>query len=121
MSLQIEPKGAPPRVELTAAGDAVAKDEFGNALGGIRSLYVDVHVAQFSGENSSDDEDVRFLFGSPEMLDDTTLQSHYPTHNDYVSAVTDSAHEAVAQGFLLSEDAAIIINATEANDIPPQP
>jgi hypothetical protein len=109
-----------PRIELTAAGDAVATDEFGNALGGVRSPYVDAPVARFSGANSSvdDGEDICFLFGQTEMLDDAVLQTLYPNHGAYVAAVTKAAQEAVSNGYLLAEDSKIIITAAQKSDIP---
>lgn len=109
-----------PRIELNDAGDNVAVDEFGNALGGIRSPYMDVPVARFSGQNTSSDdgESICFLFGETEMLDDATVQSLYADHDEYVSLVAASARESVANGFLLSEDADLIISAAEKSDIP---
>lgn len=112
-----------PRLESNNAGDDAARDQYGNALGGIRSPYMDAPIARLSGDNAdvqTDDGNICFLFGATEMLDDAVLQTLYPSHSAYVNAVTASANEAVAKGFLLSEDAALIISAAEAGDIPPQ-
>jgi hypothetical protein len=117
-------KGTPPpsapRIELNASGDGFKYDEFGNVLGGVRSPYVDVPVARFSGENSSEDDgkSICFLFGTTEMLDDAILKSLYSDHDAYVAAVADAAREAVDKGFLLSEDEELIVKAARASDIP---
>ncbi len=109
-----------PRIEVNAAGDDVVVDEFGNAVGGIRTPYGDVPAARFSGRNSrvDDGEDICFLFGETELFDKATLQSLYSDHNDYVSKVAASAQEAVEKGFLLPEDAELIIKSAEKSDIP---
>lgn len=109
-----------PRLGLNADGDGFVYDQFGNVVSGVRSPYVDAPIARFSGENSSEDdgESICFLFGQTQMFDDATLQSLYADHQAYVTAVTNAAQEAVTAGFLLSEDAQIIIDAAEKSDIP---
>ena len=59
------------------------------------------------------------MFGETQMLDDATLKSLYPDHNAYVAAVTNDAQSAIAKGFLVEEDADLIISAAQASDIPP--
>lgn len=110
-----------PRLKTNAAGDGYQYDAYGNVLGGVRSPYVDAPIALMSGENSSvqNGSDICFLFGKTEMLDAATLQSLYPDHAAYVVAVTDAARDAVAKGFLMQEDADLIIKAAQAADIPP--
>lgn len=111
-----------PRLTVNTSGDGFEYDSFGNVLGGVRSPYVDVPIARFSGENSSvlNDTDICFLYGETEMLDDATLNFLYPDHDTYVDKVTRSAENAVINGFLLQEDAELIITAAEESDIPPQ-
>ena len=46
------------------------------------------------------------------------LAALYPTHQDYVDAVSESADAAVAAGFLLQADADDIVAAAEDADIP---
>lgn len=111
-----------PRLAVNSTGDGFNYDSYGNVLDGVRSPYVDVPVARFSGVSSSaqDDTDLCFLFGETEMLDDATLKSLYPGHRAYVAAVTKAAQNSVAKGFLLQEDAELIISAAGASNIPPQ-
>jgi hypothetical protein len=55
------------------------------------------------------------LFGDTRPFDPATLAELYPTHQDYVDAVTESADAAVAAGFLLRSDAdGIVASADEA-------
>src|SRR3546814_15819016 len=58
------PRSAP-RIQINAAGDGIARDAHGNALGGIRTPYVDVPTAVLSGENASTQGDggICFLVG----------------------------------------------------------
>lgn len=110
-----------PRLAINTTGDGFERDALGIALGGVRSPYVDAPIAIFSGDNSSVQDDsnasICFLCGQTEMLDDTTIQSLYPDHASYISAVKQSAQKAVAGGYLMQEDANLIIQAAEENDI----
>jgi len=83
---------------------------------------VDVPTARLSGLNSSvqDGSGMCFLFGETRMLDGATLQSLYPDHESYVTAVTQSVAQNEASGALMPEDGDRIIQAAQASDIPPQ-
>ena len=111
-----------PRLALNAAEDGFDVDAEGNVLGGVRSPYVDVPTARLSGLNSSvqDGSGMCFLFGETRMLDGATLQSLYPDHESYVTAVTQSVAQNEASGALMPEDGDRIIQAAQASDIPPQ-
>jgi hypothetical protein len=115
----IAPPSAP-RLAVNDTGNGFEYDAFGNVLGGVRSPYVDVPIARLSGENSSvrNDCELCFIHGETELFDDATLQLLYPDHAAYVTAVTDAAQDAVANGFLLPEDAQIIIDVAQASSIP---
>ncbi|NGY04950.1 alpha/beta hydrolase domain-containing protein [Solimonas terrae] len=109
-----------PRMQVNAAGDGVLRDANGNALGGIRSPYLDVPTAVLSGENSStqDDGGICFLVGKTALFDTATLQSLYADHDHYVAAVRSAAQDAVDKGFLLDEDATLIETAAEQSSVP---
>ena len=83
---------------------------------------MDAPIARLSGENEyeNDGESIYFLMGETDMFDVGTLAALYPTNSAYVAAVTEAAQDAVADGFLLIEDANLIIDAAAASDIPPQ-
>lgn len=58
------------------------------------------------------------LFGETRPFEADALADLYPTHEDYVDAVTESANAAVAEGFLLQADADDLIAEAEAAPIP---
>lgn len=116
------PEGA--RLELADDGEvAIARDEHGNALGGIRNPLVDVPVAALSGdpaagtslEDITAEGGVCTLFGSTTPFDRDTLVDLYGTADTYVEQFRASAAEAVAAGFLLQPDADELIAEAEAN------
>jgi hypothetical protein len=108
-----------PRLEVTVEGDApvIQRDEYGNALGGIRTPLVDVPAATLSGDPVEGGGSFCFLFGSTTPLDPATLAELYPSHVDYVAAFTESAEAAVDAGFLLRPDAEAMIAEAEASDV----
>lgn len=111
-----------PRLTLNNAEDGFETDARGNALGGVRSPYVDAPIARLSGLNNAarQGEALCYLFGNTEMLEQDTLRALYPTHADYMAAVTTTAYDAVDLGTLLPEDAELVIEAAQNADIPPQ-
>ncbi|MGI9600633.1 MAG: alpha/beta hydrolase domain-containing protein [Acidimicrobiales bacterium] len=109
-----------PVLELT--GDdpvAIARDDLGMALGGIRTPLVDVPVAIVSGdppdETDLDELDTCSLFGTTEALDQATLVELHGSADAYVAAFRESADAAVAAGFLLPADAEQLIAEAEDN------
>ena len=110
------PPPSAPQLLVNAEGNDFVRDAYGNALGGVRSPYMDVPIAVMSGDNSSvqNEADICFLFGKTEMLDPATLQALYPDQAAYIAAVTTSARQLVSDGFLLAEDAELIIGAAAA-------
>lgn len=96
-----------PLIELNADGTALALDEFGNALGGVRTPYLDAPVARLSGEGQSGTSFCR-LFGVTELFDDTTLSMLYPSHETYVESIDSTTDAAVAAGFLRPADGELI-------------
>lgn len=115
------PPASIPRLAVNTTEDGFQLDSYGNALGGVRSPYVDVPIATMTGMNSStiNDPDICFLYGSTDLLPDLTLQSLYSTNAAYVADVTSAAATAVADGVLVQEDADLIIQAAAAENIPP--
>lgn len=97
---------------------AVVRDGRGIALGGIRTPPVDAPTAVLRGDNPSAAGYTCSLFGSTTALDAATLTTLYPTHDDYVAAVTRSARNAVGRGHLLQSDADSYIQTASASNIP---
>jgi hypothetical protein len=95
--------GTPPApgAPLTIVDGKIARDEHGNALGGIRTPQLDVPVAVLSGEGVS-------LIGKTVPFDAATLQSLYPTHADYVRRFARATDRAVRARHLLPVDARVM-------------
>jgi hypothetical protein len=109
------PPEAPP---LEVDGEAVARDERGIALGGIRTPAVDAPVSVLTGEAPPGRSVLCMLFGDTRPFDAATLAQLYRTHEDYVGAVTEAADAAVAAGFLLQADADAFVAAAEEAAVP---
>jgi hypothetical protein len=95
----------------------IARDEHGNALGGIRTPYVDVPVSALSGEPVAGAPPVCQSFGTTTPFDAATLARLYPDHDSYVEAYTASTEAAVAAGFILRPDADELIATAEQSAI----
>ncbi len=112
--------GAPlseaPRLAVTEDGTGFLLDDLGNALGGIRTNYVDAPVAVLSGLGQTGDSFCR-IYGTTALFDDEQLAELYPSDQDYVDAVTDSLDAAVEAGFVLPVDADLILTDAEGSGI----
>ena len=107
-----------PRLEVTDdAEPEIARDEHGNARGGIRTPLVDVPIATLSGEPNAGG-DFCSLFGRTVPFDAAKLAELYPTHADYVKKFNASADKAVKRGFLLEENAEAFKAAADELPIP---
>jgi len=111
----------PPRAErlkLNADG-SVARDVYGNALGGVRSSYLDVpfaqHIAVAPARAGGFD---RNFFGLEVPLPMQTLRRLYPTHAVYVQKVTASIDGLVRDRWLLKADGEALKREAEAAGIP---
>jgi hypothetical protein len=121
--------GTPPpegeRIELVDGDEvAIARDEHGIAIGGVRNPLVDVPVATLSGDPpegmssedlASGDRGVCALFGHTTPFDQDTLVELYGTADAYLEAFRAAADEAVAAGFLLQAEADELIAEAEEN------
>ncbi|MEH6583562.1 MAG: alpha/beta hydrolase domain-containing protein, partial [Halioglobus sp.] len=83
-------------------------DDTGNALGGIRTPFVDAPVALLSGQGQSN-QSFCALFGTTRLLSSEQLASVYTDESGYVAAVSEATDSAVAAGYLLSDDGELII------------
>jgi hypothetical protein len=117
--------GVPPphaaRIETTSAG-SIVRDGFGNALGGVRTPFVDVptatyvpidtvaHPTTFSG--------FCILYGYSVPFSQATLESLYGNHGDYVRQVVRESLQLVREGFWLLPDAEQAIREAAQADVP---
>jgi hypothetical protein len=112
-----DPPPCAPRLEIVpAAPSMIARDERGNALGGIRTPLVDVPIATYSGEGNGGGF-ICELYGTTIAFDDATLAELYPRHDAYVAAFAEAAAAAVETGFLLATDAEKLTTAAARSTI----
>ena len=99
---------------------AVARDENGIALGGVRNPLVDVPVeADPTGDPARPvtyaDRYVCSLFGTTHAFDQATILELHGSADRYLEAFAVSADQAVADGFLLQSDADELLAEADAN------
>jgi len=87
-------------------------DEHGNVMGGVRSPYVDVPTSTWNG-NSTGESFCR-IAGHEVPFSQEKLKRLYPSKADYVNAVTHDVEKLVAEGFILPEDAKVLIEEARA-------
>jgi hypothetical protein len=102
-----------PRLELTADGRDLRRDELGIAMGGIRTPWTDVPLAVLSGTGQRG-EMFAFLFGTTTELREGDLAGLYP-HGDYLARFEASLDAAIAAGFVLADDRAEILGVAAAS------
>ena len=98
----------------------VARDEFGNGLGGIRLSQHAVPTAINTGTNNGGQaggERNCGLMGSHEPFEPARLAMLYPTHAAYVAKVKDVTDKNLKAGYLVKADATATIADAERSDI----
>jgi hypothetical protein len=116
--------GIPPpraaRIDVTSG--TVAHDRFGNALGGLRTPFLDVPTATYSPTDTvAHDTDISglcSLIGYNTPFSHATLRSLYRTHGDYVARVASESRDLVRQGFWLPSDAQQVVQQAADADVP---
>lgn len=83
-------------------------DDLGNVRGGVRTPYVDAPVAILHGEGQPSDSVFCGLYGTTELLPDSTMESLYPTEESYIEAIDTATDAAVDARFLNPADAELI-------------
>ncbi len=98
-----------PRLDLSADGRDLQRDELGIATGGIRTPWTDVPASVLSGTGQRG-ELFAFLFGTTAELSDADLSRLYPGGRpEYLARFATSLDAAIAAGFVLAEDQAEIL------------
>ena len=95
----------------TAVPAAIVRDQFGNALGGIRLPELEVPTATIDGRINSPavppppgGQNFCFLFGGTVPFSDSTLDELYRNHGAFVSRFTRAVETIVQQGFWLEPE-----------------
>lgn len=83
---------------------AIARDAFGNAMGGIRTPYVDAPTATLSGWGYG--EGFCWLNGSTVPFSEATFRKRYERPEDFLNEWTAATQGAVKEGFVLEDDKA---------------
>ena len=127
---------APPRIKQVLTMYAPKVDADGNELGGVPVVLVDAPLGTYLGWNVTAGGERPFHQGQicnyvggmipfartaaerKERNDPRrSLEERYGTHEGYVAAVGKAAVRAVADGFLLPEDAYALIDAAQASKV----
>ncbi len=101
----------------TSATATVVTDQYGNALGGVRTPAVDVPVATYYGTTPGTGT-CQVLWGHQDRLASYVLRSLYPTHRDYVDKVRASVTSLVADRWLTRADGRAIVAAARRAHVP---
>lgn len=109
---------APPHADrmLYDANNQNVLDQYGNAVGGVRSPYLDVPVATYN-MGTGGVFTCRVL-GYKTPFREELLKQLYPNHGEYVSQVVQSTNALVAQGFLTHYNADEIKTEAAQVDVP---
>jgi hypothetical protein len=119
--------GIPPpraaRIEAThTRSGTVARDRFGNALGGLRTPILDVPTATYSPTDDVAHDTALsglcLLVGYNTPFSHATLHSLYSSHGDYVARVARESSSLVRQGFWLPADAEQVVQQAAAAAVP---
>jgi hypothetical protein len=118
------PPHAPPiAVDRNPAGDGshLALDEFGNAKGGIRNVWVDVPIATHGvfgkGKTTATDR-LCLLAGTKVPLPEATLKKIHGRTREYASHVERRLRELISEGWFLPEYADAVRADVKATRIP---
>jgi hypothetical protein len=109
------PTGPPIEIKTDGERPAIARDSFGNALGGIRLAEHSVPTATNSGENTG--SGFCFLTGAHEPFDKARLKALYSTHDAYVSAVKMATDQNLRIGYIVKSDAQRTISQAERSEV----
>jgi len=106
---------APPLVPAPdGTPDEAARDEHGNARGGVRLPHVEAPIARYHAQNGPGD--LYAMFAGVEAFDAATLARLYTEPGDYAAAVAAATERAVEQGFVLAVDAPEIVARARETD-----
>jgi hypothetical protein len=94
-------------------------DRYGNALGGVRSPWVDVPIATYRDRAAdTDPANIGALFGSEVPFGTLEIESLYTSRHDYVAKVTASVAQLVRDRWLEPADGEHIVRAAGYAAIP---
>lgn len=114
--------GTPIQVDTTTTPAHIVRDAEGNALGGVRTPFVDVPITTFvpadSVAHTTAQSGFCVLYGYNIPFDQAKLQSLYRNHGAYVAQFVRGAIDAVRDGFWLVPDAIQAIERAARSRVP---
>jgi hypothetical protein len=112
------PPSAPPIEVEEDSSITILRDEFGNALGGIRLPHFEVPTATNTGVNNGPEGSFCYLHGSYVPFDDELIRELYRNHGAYVSKFNHSVKKNLKAGYILKQDAKEMRVDAAHSDIP---
>jgi hypothetical protein len=113
----IAPPSAGP-IKVDAQGNTVV-DAYGNAVGGVRTPWVDVPTMTYYPTSGSPATSLScFLFGHQVPFSTTQLMKLYPDHGAYATAFIVEINKLVAEHWLTRPDAQAAIDSVADSSIP---
>jgi hypothetical protein len=112
----VAPPTGPLLDDISSSPVVLARDPYGNALGGVRSPHVDVPVATLDSENGG--PFFCRLFGRTMPFTVGDINSLYTDKADFMSQWVNAINVSVANGFMRQADAADLEAAANAWDFP---
>jgi hypothetical protein len=110
---------SPPPFRLTSANPpALALDNLGNVVGGVRTPAVAVPVSTLSGAAPAGASALCSLFGSTIAFSPAMLANLYHTKSAFLASWTKSLDKAIAQGFILKADRAAVLAQAQSVSFP---
>ncbi len=94
----------------------IVRDRWGNALGGLRSPFVDVPAATVSGAAADCGNPLCRLFGTTVPFAPGVLRDLYRDHGTYLEVFEASARAMAAAGFALTDDLPAATARAEAHE-----
>ena len=98
------------------ANHAVKRDQYGNALGGLRTPYIEAPTATHTGFLTAGG--YGGMTGSKKPFSAETLKALYPDHAAYVAKFSAATDKLVAGRWISAEDAAAMKGGAEAAPVP---
>src|SRR5258708_4234723 len=109
------------RIQVSSTG-SIVRDSLGNALGGLRTPFVDVPTATYTPTDTVAHKTVFsgfcILYGYKTPFSHATLKSLYRNHGQYVARVVEESNLLVREGFWLRPDAQKVIKQATRADVP---
>ena len=109
---------APPGARFELEGEAIKRDEHGNALGGVRSPWLDVPVSTYLASAETRPDDACGSLGRDVPFPKAKLARLYKNHAEYVGKVEDNLIRLVNSFYLNGSDADAALQEIKAASVP---